>query len=292
MSGIYVVASQLYSKDKNYDMNFKEERGKLKKPDHADLHNKCRICAPLLQLMKFLDRSNPTPLRKSYCGSINQLLVREVRDLLPSDSASTNELKIRISTREDRYNLSDVNMLPIKSTINVLNMMKSGQVNRVVKIVANVQWRHYAANQRSHKLEEAIECINLSKGRQQRFDAFETNCYYPSLVNLILKCWKKLNSMMENVCLSSSLAELFINSEETSAIDTNEVALVSNKDTVVDEDHYVESNEDEEAELQLAPIPPKMLCMANFCVIGGHVVIGVAEIHSEIVKQDVFKDLY
>ena len=106
---------------------------------------------------------------------------------------------------------------------------------------------------------------------------------------------KKLNAMriLENVELPASIAELFIKPEETSAIDTSEVAKVSNKDSVVDEeDESVESNEEEEAELQPAPIPPKLVRMANLCVVGGHVVNGVAEIHSEIVKQDVFNDFY
>ncbi|PWA85182.1 alpha-1,4 glucan phosphorylase L-1 isozyme, chloroplastic/amyloplastic [Artemisia annua] len=106
---------------------------------------------------------------------------------------------------------------------------------------------------------------------------------------------KKLNAMriLENVELPASIAELFIKPEETSAIDTSEVAKVSNKDSVVDEeDESVESNEEEEAELQPVPIPPKLVRMANLCVVGGHVVNGVAEIHSEIVKQDVFNDFY
>lgn len=40
------------------------------------------------------------------------------------------------------------------------------------------------------------------------------------------------------------------------------------------------------------PKLPKMIRMANLCVVGGHGVNGVAEIHSEIVKQDVFNSFY
>ncbi|GFY86990.1 glycosyl transferase, family 35 [Actinidia rufa] len=40
------------------------------------------------------------------------------------------------------------------------------------------------------------------------------------------------------------------------------------------------------------PKPPKMIRMANLCVVGGHAVNGVAEIHSEIVKEEVFNDFY
>lgn len=40
------------------------------------------------------------------------------------------------------------------------------------------------------------------------------------------------------------------------------------------------------------PNRPKVIRMANLCVVGGHAVNGVAEIHSEIVKADVFNDFY
>ncbi|XP_039011312.1 alpha-glucan phosphorylase 1-like [Hibiscus syriacus] len=42
------------------------------------------------------------------------------------------------------------------------------------------------------------------------------------------------------------------------------------------------------------PVPdlPKLVRMANLCVIGGHAVNGVAEIHSEIVKDEVFNDFF
>ncbi|XP_024973680.1 alpha-1,4 glucan phosphorylase L isozyme, chloroplastic/amyloplastic isoform X2 [Cynara cardunculus var. scolymus] len=119
---------------------------------------------------------------------------------------------------------------------------------------------------------------------------------------------RKLNAMriLENVELPSSIIDLFMKPKEVSAIDTCEVLEVSNKDSVAAADEFVGKSKEkevdqepvqkgeqkEEADLQPAPVPQKMVRMANLCVVGGHVVNGVAEIHSEIVKQDVFNDFY
>ncbi|KAI3813237.1 hypothetical protein L1987_17956 [Smallanthus sonchifolius] len=105
---------------------------------------------------------------------------------------------------------------------------------------------------------------------------------------------RKLNAMriLENVELPSSIADLFIKPKETSAIDTSEVSKVSDKGSLADEEDEFVGNTEKEVDLPPVPIPPKMVRMANLCVVGGHVVNGVAEIHSEIVKQDVFNDFY
>ncbi|PWA37704.1 hypothetical protein CTI12_AA590230 [Artemisia annua] len=60
----------------------------------------------------------------------------QVRDLLTADSASTNKLEIRSCTSENGLSLPDATMLPVKSTADVLNLMKSGQVNRAVSSTA------------------------------------------------------------------------------------------------------------------------------------------------------------
>lgn len=58
----------------------------------------------------------------------------------------------------------------------------------------------------------------------------------------------------------------------------------------------VESEEelDPTEALFLKPDPslPKSVRMANLCVVAAHAVNGVAEIHSEIVKEQVFNDFY
>lgn len=60
----------------------------------------------------------------------------QVRDLLTSDSASTNKLEIRSCISENGLSLPDATMQPVNSTADVLNLMKSGQVNRAVSSTA------------------------------------------------------------------------------------------------------------------------------------------------------------
>nr|XP_043640329.1 alpha-1,4 glucan phosphorylase L-1 isozyme, chloroplastic/amyloplastic [Erigeron canadensis] len=105
---------------------------------------------------------------------------------------------------------------------------------------------------------------------------------------------KKLNAMriLENVELPSSIADLFIKPKELSDTDTSEVMMVSDKGSLADEEDEPIGNKEKEVDLKPAPLPQKMVRMANLCVVGGHVVNGVAAIHSEIVKQDVFNDFY
>ncbi|XP_074324951.1 alpha-1,4 glucan phosphorylase L isozyme, chloroplastic/amyloplastic isoform X2 [Apium graveolens] len=131
---------------------------------------------------------------------------------------------------------------------------------------------------------------------------------------------KKLNAMriLENFDLPASLDDIFVKPKEISAVDLNEEPKEStvvgsggtegssvmdlDKENKVpdatalidDEDELEERDSQEEKESDPEPvlIPQKMVRMANLCVVGGHAVNGVAEIHSEIVKEDVFNDFY
>ncbi|KAK2420036.1 alpha-glucan phosphorylase, H isozyme [Trifolium repens] len=120
---------------------------------------------------------------------------------------------------------------------------------------------------------------------------------------------KKLKEMriLENVELPAEFADILVKSKE--AIDiSSEVLQISNEEGEEDgdgNDDEVEeaiaekdgtdksSIEDKKEELpEPVPEPPKLVRMANLSVVGGHVVNGVAEIHSEIVKDDVFNAFY
>ncbi|KAG8098232.1 hypothetical protein GUJ93_ZPchr0013g37951 [Zizania palustris] len=134
---------------------------------------------------------------------------------------------------------------------------------------------------------------------------------------------KKIKEMriLDNVDLPASIAKLFVKPKEKkeSPSKLKEKFLVKSLETIVEveeteseaeknieretvegvieSEEIVEAgNEDSEDELdpfvKSDPKLPRVVRMANLCVVGGHSVNGVAEIHSAIVKEDVFNGFY
>lgn len=104
---------------------------------------------------------------------------------------------------------------------------------------------------------------------------------------------EKLNEMriLENFDLPSSVASLIkekipCQEEEDEGIEITEVQ------DELDAVEECEEDVEEKKVVKLAPKPSKMVRMANLCIVGGHAVNGVAEIHSQIVKEQVFRDFY
>ncbi|CAL5325894.1 unnamed protein product [Camellia sinensis] len=119
---------------------------------------------------------------------------------------------------------------------------------------------------------------------------------------------KKLKAMriLENVDVPTSISDLFVKQKESPAVESSEEVEESDVESSeeveesdeelkpIDEDESKEESMQKQKKVGLEPItkPPQMVRMANLCVAGGHAVNGVAEIHSEIVKDDVFNEFY
>ncbi|KMT08973.1 hypothetical protein BVRB_6g136860 [Beta vulgaris subsp. vulgaris] len=122
---------------------------------------------------------------------------------------------------------------------------------------------------------------------------------------------QKLQQMriIDNIALPASVLELLVKPLIITPIPTptEEGEAPSNDEPVVekelseavedpvekkDEADVLSIQQKEQPNFNPDPKLPKTIRMANLCVVGGHAVNGVAEIHSEIVKNDVFNDFY
>lgn len=103
--------------------------------------------------------------------------------------------------------------------------------------------------------------------------------------------------VLENFELPDSVMELLVNSVESAvAVDPIEEAEILDAESLPGKE--VEESEDGsiakkiDVSFKVDPKQPKMIRMANLSVVGGYAVNGVAEIHSEIVRTEVFSDFY
>ncbi|XP_019164876.1 PREDICTED: alpha-1,4 glucan phosphorylase L-2 isozyme, chloroplastic/amyloplastic-like [Ipomoea nil] len=119
---------------------------------------------------------------------------------------------------------------------------------------------------------------------------------------------EKLNRMriLENVELPGTVMELLLETQESivDTVEEEEEIKDESKDESAETSAVDENDEETEAEKVEDPGTkikakfepdqkrPKMVRMANLCVVSGHTVNGVAEIHSEIVKKEVFNEFY
>jgi starch phosphorylase len=137
----------------------------------------------------------------------------------------------------------------------------------------------------------------------------------------LLKLKLKEMRILDNVDLPDSIAKLFIKPKEKkeSPAKSKGELLVQSLESIAEVEQKTESGEEgstlsetmeiaesedvadaetEDPEDELDPFVkydpelPRVVRMANLSVVGGHSVNGVAEIHSEIVKQDVFNSFY
>lgn len=106
---------------------------------------------------------------------------------------------------------------------------------------------------------------------------------------------EKLKSMriLENIAIPENLKALVVSSETAS---TAEAVEDEEEEEEIEDGEEDEETDEVEADHDKVAKPAQKhaptVRMANLCVIAGHTVNGVAAIHSEIVKDDVFNDFY
>lgn len=109
---------------------------------------------------------------------------------------------------------------------------------------------------------------------------------------------KRLKEMriLENIDLPAAFADLFVKTKEsTDVVPDDELENCDEEGGPVDEELESEQEDDvlkEEKEAEAVQELPQLVRMANLCVVGSHAVNGVAEIHSEIVTNEVFNEFY
>ncbi|KAL7240648.1 hypothetical protein ACSBR2_006322 [Camellia fascicularis] len=112
---------------------------------------------------------------------------------------------------------------------------------------------------------------------------------------------QKLKQMriLDNVELPASIMELLVKPEENPFVDSveenessEEAVEPTGKEDQSEELEPLVIESKEELTFEPEPELPEIVRMANLCVVGVCAVNGVAEIHSEIVKREVFNDFF
>uniref|UniRef100_A0ACD6A9D5 Uncharacterized protein n=1 Tax=Avena sativa TaxID=4498 RepID=A0ACD6A9D5_AVESA len=140
--------------------------------------------------------------------------------------------------------------------------------------------------------------ISLLKQKLQEMRILDNIDLPASIAKLFIKPKEKKESPDESErnLLMKSLESICEVEDETESEEEESILSETMEKKAESEDVSDAEKEDSEDELdpfaKYDPKLPRVVRMANLSVVGGHSVNGVAEIHSEIVKQDVFNSFY